>query len=763
MISVPALDAATIQRLSDGKGCLAAALSYLGLGWSSLALCPPDHVGVGRTHGRTCQSRGKCPFGSWKDHQERRATERELRDKWESLPSCNVGVALGPVSGLVGVDVDGEGGEVALQRISNGAVPETLEFSTPGGGRRLLYKIPDGVKLRTTSEQQAGAHAELRLQAKGAQTVMPPSRHRNGGLYLWVTGHRPGEIEPALAPDWLLRELAPDERKSNRKPASQPGKKVREGGRNAHLASLAGSMRRKGSTEQTIFAGIQSENIERCEPPLPEVEVRTIAGSIASYAPAPSENGEHPEVIEAPDDPHRLARLFLAERCRHPDTGTLRFWREEWHSWDGAAYRVVSEKELRAGVTEVAKAEMDRLNIIAQALAAQNGEEPPAARKVTSRLVADVAHALASLTLLPSKIEAPAWVGRKGRVPASEILACRNGLVYLPFLVSGQAHSIPPTPRFFSPNCLDFDFDAQAPSPADWFYFLNHLWPDDSQSIATLQDWMGYLLSPDTRQQKILLIVGPRRSGKGTIARVIRALLGPENVAGPTLSSLGTNFGLWPLLRKTAAIVSDARLSGRTDSATVTERLLSISGEDALTVDRKNLAPVTTKISARFVILTNELPRLGDASGALTGRMIVLRLTASWYGKEDTTLTDRLLAELPSILRWAIVGWQRLRERGHFVQPESSKELVEELEELSSPISAFIEDCCRVGAGYKASVAKLFDRWKTWCETKGRKEPGTEQVFGRDLLAAVPTLRRVQPREGEKRYRSYEGIDLRQG
>jgi putative DNA primase/helicase len=237
-------------------------------------------------------------------------------------------------------------------------------------------------------------------------------------------------------------------------------------------------------------------------------------------------------------------------------------------------------------------------------------------------------------------------------------------------------------------------------------------------------------------------------------------MLGRANVAGPTLSSLGTNFGLWPLIGKTTAIISDARLSGRTDAATVTERLLSISGEDVLTIDRKNLPPVTTKLSTRLMLLTNELPRLGDASGALVGRMILLRLTESWYGREDIGLTDRLYGELPSILLWSIAGWQRLQEHGHFCQPSASAELLAELEDLSSPISAFIRDRCLVGPGFRAVVADLFLAWKAWCDTKGRREPGTEQLFGRDLLAAVPSIMRVQPREAGHRFRAYEGIAL---
>src|SRR5262249_33341349 len=153
--------------------------------------------------------------------------------------------------------------------------------------------------------------------------------------------------------------------------------------------------------------------------------------------------------------------------------------------------------------------------------------------------------------------------------------------------------------------------------------------------VATLQEWFGYCLLPDTSQQKILLLVGPKRSGKGTVARVLRGLVGPENAAGPTLASLGTNFGLQALLGKSVAVVADARLSGRTDAGTVVERLLSISGEDAQVVDRKYLDAVTTTLPVRFVVLTNELPRLSDASGALAGRMVVLRTTESFFGRED--------------------------------------------------------------------------------------------------------------------------------
>ena len=99
---------------------------------------------------------------------------------------------------------------------------------------------------------------------------------------------------------------------------------------------------------------------------------------------------------------------------------------------------------------------------------------------------------------------------------------------------------------------------------------------------------------------------------------------------------LANNFGLAPLIDKPLAIISDARLSGRSDQAVIVERLLSISGEDILSVDRKHREPWTGSLPTRFLLLSNELPRLSDASGAMASRFVVLTLRNSFYGREDT-------------------------------------------------------------------------------------------------------------------------------
>ncbi|MBY0588748.1 DUF3854 domain-containing protein [bacterium] len=464
------------------------------------------------------------------------------------------------------------------------------------------------------------------------------------------------------------------------------------------------------------------------------------------------------------DDPHRLARIVLESRFTHPEGRALVFHRSEWHHWLNASYSVIPANEIRSVVSSVAKDEFDRSNLeeIRIFEPTEKYPDPPTTKKVTRSLTTNIADALASMTILPSTVEPPAWLGddlppfdlKRALVTPSRIVSL-DGIACVSQLVS-----IPQTPLLFGGNLIGCDFDPDAPDPVEWKKFLQSSFGDDPDAIATLQMYIGYCLTADTSQQKILFIVGPKRSGKGTICRILTHLVGSANVAGPTLSSLTGPFGLWQLLGKSVGIISDARLSGRDNQAIVIERLLSISGEDYLTVDRKNLPPITTRLPTRLVLCTNELPRLQDSSGALTSRFIVLQMKNSFIGKEDLRLESKLKAELPGILNWAIKGWQYLQQLGHFIQPESGKEAVRELEDLGSPISAFVRECCEVRPGVTVSVNVLFEAWREWCKENGRDHAGTQQNFGKDLRAAVGGLTTKRLRDDDDRYRAYEGIKL---
>ncbi len=269
-------------------------------------------------------------------------------------------------------------------------------------------------------------------------------------------------------------------------------------------------------------------------------------------------------LVLSPAVPLESARQLIRRRYTQVTGRTILHQQGVFYLWNGTRYRETSRDEIRAITYEFldGACQLDR-----------DGKVVPF--NPNRAKVGDVVEALAAVAQLSDVVRTPTWLDGEQHCDPTDILACSNGLLHLP-----TRTLLSHTPAYFSVNAVQYPYDAAAPEPAAWLAFLQSLWPRDAESIETLQELFGLLLTPNTAHQKAFLLVGPKRSGKGTIARVLTGLLGRENVAGPTLSSLAQNFGLAPLIGKPLAIISDARLGGRTDGRVVVERLLSITGED---------------------------------------------------------------------------------------------------------------------------------------------------------------------------------------
>ncbi len=180
------------------------------------------------------------------------------------------------------------------------------------------------------------------------------------------------------------------------------------------------------------------------------------------------------------------------------------------------------------------------------------------------------------------------------------------------------------------------------------------------------------------------------------------------------------------------------------------ERLLSISGEDTITVDRKYRDPWTGRLPTRFMILTNELPRFSDSSGALASRFVISILTTSFYGRENPALTAELLEEAPGIFNWALEGLDRLRERGYFVTPDVGARRRSAISKTSPrPVGAFVRDLCEVGPASKSTRTALGRLEEMVLPTRA----ATGRERRRSSLATCarpsPGLTPVRPRDGE--------------
>jgi putative DNA primase/helicase len=456
------------------------------------------------------------------------------------------------------------------------------------------------------------------------------------------------------------------------------------------------------------------------------------------------------QTIPAPTDPMAVAREMVAERFTHDDGAlTLRHWRGGWWRWLGPRWAEVEH----ATVREQAYAFTEDASFMKPG---KNAGPPELVGWNPNRhKIADLVEALAAVTHLDESTAQPGWLD-DGEHPAGVIVSCSNGLLHV---ATRELH--PHDPAFFNVTAVPFEYDPDALDPERWEAFLEQLWGDDRDQVALLAEWFGYVVSGRTNLHKILLMVGPTRGGKGAIGRVLGALIGPANVAAPTLSSLSGDFGCAPLIGKPLALIADARLNSRSSSVVV-ERLLSISGEDTITVNRKYREQWTGKLPTRFMLISNELPQLGDASAAIAGRFITLLLTQTWLGREDPDLEPALHRELPGILNWALDGLERLTSNGRFTVPESTRTAYVALQDLASPTRAFLRERCLTGPDHAVPVETLWKAWRSWAEDNGHGKGGTHQVFGRDLRAALPQLRvaRTGGHESAERVRRYVGVAL---
>ena len=445
-------------------------------------------------------------------------------------------------------------------------------------------------------------------------------------------------------------------------------------------------------------------------------------------------------IILDPSDPMASARKMVGMHLSNPEgLRILHHYRGRFYLFTGSSYCAAQDGEVRNAIWKFLENAKRNASILNQGRATGTRV---VSFKPSLTTVNNVAAALASVCEVPDELELPAWLpsfkGPGSDLPPHEFLAVPNGLLHVP---SGELYSM--TPAYFGLNASEVEFDPCAEAPT-WGRFLQDLFVNDAESVDTIMEWFGYVLTPDTSFQKGMFFIGPPRAGKGIISRTLRLLVGAKNVCSPTLSSFQGEFGLQPLIGKLLATINDARFSKRADPATVAERLLSITGQDPISANRKNLSFWEGQLTTRFMILSNELPHFTDSSVALIKRFIVVQFTESWLGKEDATLEKRIHHELPGILNWAMAGYRRLHKRGHFHQPASAADAIQAMEDLASPIRAFVRDCCLIGPDHKEGVRVLFERWEMWCDSQGQRYPGTVQQFGRQLRAAFPHIRMEQ-------------------
>ena len=224
--------------------------------------------------------RGKEPLAELAPRGLLSATSEvdQVRAWWQQEPTANIAIRTGEPSGVWVLDVDARhGGDkmLAALELRDGALPPTATAST-GGGLHKFFAYP-GHAVRSRSDALGRG---LDVKGDGGYVIAAPSTHPSGELYWWQPEATP-DHGIAMAPSEWLEQVT----EQDAAPAPVVADVIAEGQRDTALASLAGTMRRRGMAEAEITAALRVTNETRCRPPLPLADVLRIARSVSRYEP----------------------------------------------------------------------------------------------------------------------------------------------------------------------------------------------------------------------------------------------------------------------------------------------------------------------------------------------------------------------------------------------------------------------------------------------------------------------------------------------
>lgn len=320
----------------------------------------------------------------------------------------------------------------------------------------------------------------------------------------------------------------------------------------------------------------------------------------------------------------------------------------------------------------------------------------------------------------PAKI--PAWRNDPDRDASGCVVF--NNCIYDVNTGETFAH----TPDFISCTLLPYDYDPSADCP-EWKNFLNSIWgrtaqfPVDTyvELIPALQKFMGYLVTDDTSLHKMAYLIGKPRAGKSLITRVMTTVFGDSNVGNPSLTSIidpAIQVDIWD---KKVAIINDAS-DTTSNRSEVVATIKNISGEDAMTVNRKFLKAIKVKYRCRLVITSNTLPSLTEASSAMVDRGLFFPFNRSFVGKEDPHLEGKLIAEASGIFNWCIEGLKMLKASNMILSnPACAMEEVDTFRALSNPLAGFVDAALIMRPDAVVDAHEVFTRYRHWMFESGSK------------------------------------------
>ena len=342
-----------------------------------------------------------------------------------------------------------------------------------------------------------------------------------------------------------------------------------------------------------------------------------------------------------------------------------------------------------------------------------------------------------------------------------------NGVIR--FVDDGDIQFSGYSPEDYSRNKSPFAFDAAAECPR----FLKQLIypavnPDDAD---LLQRWAGLALFGYNLPQRFLILDGTPNGGKGTLVRIIQALVGLENTYELRTECLKERFETYRYRAKTLLIGPD--VGGGFLMEKGASRLKVLVGGDPISGEGKGLNGDFPMFGTFNMVMTCNSRlriRLEEDAGAWRRRLLIVRYENPPPAKRILDFHVPLLREEGSgILRWALAGFVKLQEefaeRGDFVLTDAQRGRIDSLLAESDSLRIFVRERLERHEHGDITTGEFQQAYAEFCADKGWNSLPITIV---ERMAADVMLDEWQvaknhciERDGKKSNRGWKRVKLR--
>ncbi len=313
----------------------------------------------------------------------------------------------------------------------------------------------------------------------------------------------------------------------------------------------------------------------------------------------------------------------------------------------------------------------------------------------------------------------------------SESINLSNGTLNLHSL-----ELLPHDPDDLFTYCLGYAYDPDATCPLFEKFIAEVLVKEDSidtdwQLVTLFQELLGYSLTPQTKREVMIWMFGEGGNGKSVALSVIKSLLGPMAIS-VDFQSLGMpgNYDLADLPGTRVVFSTEAERGGHIAEGYI-KRI--VTGDPIKTRPIYG-SPIDFSSTAKIWWAMNDKPTIKDTTDSIWRRMKLIPFYRKFEeGKTaDVDLPEKLKAELPGILNWALRGLIRLTVNNKFTDADAANEAKRQYRDESNPVAQWI-NTMTVRTSYPSTLqAALYTHFKNWCIDNGERAITSNQ-FGRDL------------------------------